>query len=491
MLQRKRAGGLESRFATEAIVAELSEPPRLPKLIGPGVILLATAVGSGEILFWPGITTTYGFQFVWLIAAALLFQYVLNTEFERYTLATGEAVVSGYVRISPAFRYVFLAAAILPWVWPGWATGGAQAIQWLFGGEVRWIASATLVTIGLLLTSSRLVYRAVEAAQTWMVAYILIVLILAAALVVRPDVLLQAAGGLTQSPLPLPEGLATSTLLAALVFCGAGGTINLAASNWVRDKGFGLGALAPKIVNPLTGASEASGGGVYRFEASESNIRRWRIWWRLARREQQITFLLGSMLGLALPMLIAFALLGRGELGVGTDAVRAQANLLGGLEGGWARVAFILAVAAIFLTSALGVLDHAARLAASLLVGGGAESRQGRSRWRSESGVYFLVLWAMIAFGLIVLLGLDVADPPALLTLAGALSGIVMFVYSGLTLWLNVKMRHAFDRLDPRFGNDNPFRMSPLRILAVAAATLLFGILSFAVIQDAAAKAFG
>lgn len=477
-------------FAAEAISAPLPEPPRFGKLIGPGVILLATAVGSGEILFWPGITSTYGFQFLWLVIAALIFQYVLNTEFVRYTLATGEPVVNGYTRLWPGFRYVFLAAAILPWLWPGWATGGAQALQWLFGGEVRWIATASLLAIGLLLTGGRQVYRALEAAQTWMVVYILGVLILTALVVVQPDVLATAGAGLARSPLPLPEGLAPATLLAALVFCGAGGTINLATSNWVRDKGFGLGALAPRIVNPMTGALQATGSALYRIDSGPDSRRRWAAWWRIGRREQQLTFLSGSILGLALPMLIASELVGRRNLGVGTDAVHAQARMLGSGVGAWLEIMFTIAVAAIFLTSALGVLDHSARLAASLLVPKTGKPSAG-SRWRSESGLYFVVLWSMIAFGIFVLLGLNVSDPPTLLTLAGALSGIVMFLYSGLTLWLNAKMRGAYALLDPAFGADNPFRMSPARTVAVAAATLLFGVLSIAVVQDVVTRAFG
>ncbi|OHB26226.1 MAG: hypothetical protein A2790_19855 [Phenylobacterium sp. RIFCSPHIGHO2_01_FULL_69_31] len=457
--------------------------------MGPGVILIATAVGSGEILFWPGIVANYGFQFVWLILTALTCQYVLNTEFVRYTLATGEPVVAGYVRLWRGFRWVFLAATILPWVWPGWATGGAQALQWLFGGEVRWIAAASLVIIGLLLSSTRLVYRALETAQAWMIGYVLVVLALVTALVVRPDTLAVAAGGLARSPLPFPPDLALPTLLAALVFCGAGGTINLATSNWARDKGFGLAAHASKIVNPLTGATQATGTALFRLTAEPGQAALWRRWWALARREQQVTFLLGGAFGLTAPMLIAYAMVGEKGLGVGLDAVRAQAQQLGAQFGAWLQVGFVIAVAAIFLTSALGVLDHAARLAASLLAQPKERLEPEPGRWRTESGLYFLVLWGLIAVGLVILLGFNVADPPALLTIAGALSGIVMFVYAALTLVLNIRMRRAMDRIEPALGGDNPFRMSWPRTLFLTVGVALYGALSIAVIQDALAKA--
>ena len=41
-------------------VRELPEPLPLGKLIGASVILLATALGSGELLIWPYITTQAG-----------------------------------------------------------------------------------------------------------------------------------------------------------------------------------------------------------------------------------------------------------------------------------------------------------------------------------------------------------------------------------------------------------------------------------------------
>ena len=41
-------------------VRELPEPLPLGKLIGASVILLATALGSGELILWPYITTQAG-----------------------------------------------------------------------------------------------------------------------------------------------------------------------------------------------------------------------------------------------------------------------------------------------------------------------------------------------------------------------------------------------------------------------------------------------
>jgi hypothetical protein len=95
-------------------VRELPEPVPLGKLIGASVILLATALGSGELLIWPYITTQAGVGLLWLATLGFLSQYFLNMEIERYTLATGETAVTGFSRFWKPWGIVFVLGAILP-----------------------------------------------------------------------------------------------------------------------------------------------------------------------------------------------------------------------------------------------------------------------------------------------------------------------------------------------------------------------------------------
>jgi hypothetical protein len=55
--------------------------------------------------------------------------------------------------------------------------------------------------------------------------------------------------------------LELAVLLGALAYAGAGGTNNLVVSNWIRDKGFGMGLYAPRVVSPITGEDEAAPSG--------------------------------------------------------------------------------------------------------------------------------------------------------------------------------------------------------------------------------------
>ena len=51
--------------------------------------------------------------------------------------------------------------------------------------------------------------------------------------------------------------MTAAVIAGAIAFAGSGGCGNLAVSNWVRDKGMGMGHYIPRIVSPMTGEQEA------------------------------------------------------------------------------------------------------------------------------------------------------------------------------------------------------------------------------------------
>src|SRR5688500_20356936 len=81
---------LPSKYLPAATYRDLPEPRGLRKYMGASVIILATALGSGELILWPYITTQVGLALVWLSVVGISVQFFLNMEIERYTLATGE-----------------------------------------------------------------------------------------------------------------------------------------------------------------------------------------------------------------------------------------------------------------------------------------------------------------------------------------------------------------------------------------------------------------
>lgn len=432
------ASEISSQYLPPVTYKDLPEPLPLKKVIGPSVLLLAGSIGSGEFVLWPYISTQTGLALVWLATIGILTQYYLNMEITRYTLATGETAVTGFTRLWKHWSWLFIIMAVVPWMWPGWATGSSTALTYAFGlseGAVVPITIASLVLIGIVLTVSPVVYRTVEKIQFFLVALILIFMLYIVFGLLTGDSWAALLSGFTTEIPDIPKAIGTiptALLLGAIAFAGAGGVMNLAQSNWVRDKGLGMGAHLPKIVSPITGQETTQAAIGYFFPQDEANLRRWKGWWRVADREQFLTFFVLGLLAIMLFMMLAFTYVGVGSTAQNFDFVRLLGENLSTKVASWAGPAFWLTGVVVLLSTNLTVLDMIGRIVADILK---TNWLRDSKKW-SESRLYFLVVWLMVVFGSGILLA-GVSQPLLLLVIASALNGLVMFVYSVLLIRLN------------------------------------------------------
>ena len=142
---------------------DIPDPLPLSKVLGPSVILAGLGVGSGEYIIWPFIASTAGLGLLWAAVVSVTIQYFLNMEIERYTLATGETAVAGFVRFWKPWGVLFCLFAILPNMWPGWGTSGVTIFTFLIGGgNVPYITvgmATFLMLLALAVTSNRFSIR--------------------------------------------------------------------------------------------------------------------------------------------------------------------------------------------------------------------------------------------------------------------------------------------------------------------------------------------
>ncbi len=439
---------------------DLPEPSPLRRMIGPSVILAGLSIGSGEFVLWPRLTAEWGFVLFWACWVGVTIQFFLNMEIERWTLATGESAVVGFVRLSRAFVPVFLVCGTVPWIWPGWATGAATLLSWQIDAPINATAVAGLIACGLILSLGPVVYRTVEAIQLVLVAGIFTSLVVLAAVVVSADTVREFAAGAVQFG-RIPDGVEIPMLLGALAFAGAGGSVNLAQSNYIKDKGYGMGRWIGRLTSPFTGRDEAVSEVGIGFEGTEDNLARWRVWWRRTNMEHFLSFYLLCLLSLALFCLLAGTLLEPGaSVSEGFGFIRDEARELERRFGPMGSGVFLgLGIAVLFSTE-LALLDAVARVAADLLKVGYFGSHP-----VSVSRLYFGVVWAMIAFGILVIAsGFD--QPLLLIVLSASLNGLVMFLYSGLLLWMNWTSFRG------------PLRPHPIRLLALLGSLVFFGYFS-------------
>ena len=452
--------------------AEMPPAPRSWwRIVGPGIVAAGVGLASGEFILYPYIASQVGLVFIWAAAIGLITQYFINMEIERYTLATGETVLTGFSRIGRHWGLVFALLAILANLWPGWATGAATLLTFLVGGEVRLIAIALLVAIGLILTLSPVVYRALERTQMLKVACVGGLIVAAILFAIPGDLWGRAPALAADVQIPAAQ-LGWPLLLGALAYAGAGGGQNLCQSNWIRDKGFGMGVHAPKIVSPLTGEPVADAGTGWQFDPHPEAMRRWRAWWRFANIEQLATFVAISFVTILFTSLLAYATLsGRTDLPRDIGFLKIEAATLSTRVGPWFGTLFLAVGAFSLFAAALGIVDYTARLTADVL-------RTSYTKRSSESMLYAGIVWAMVLVG-IAIIGSGLDQPLILLVIAGCVAAFMMFVYSALLIVLNRRL------LAPEI------RPAAYRIGVLVWAVGLFGILSVITIIDQAKKLIG
>ena len=375
-------------------------------------------------------------MFLWAAVVGVTMQFFVNMEIERYTLATGQTAITGFSRLWKPWGLILVLLALLATSWPGWATSAATIATFAFGGgDPVVIAVAALLAIGATLTSSPVVYQTVERLEFLKVGALLVFIAIALFAAIGGS----AYGDTTKTVTSFgafPSEVDLAILVGALAAAGAGGANNLVQSNWIRDKGFGMGHYAPRIVSPITGEEEAAPSGQqYRFPGDAANMARWREWWRRANLEQFFSFAVIATLSITVFSLIAYStVFGNPDLPdeSGFDFISLEADALDARVGDWFGTMFLVIGTVSLFAAALGIVDYVSRLVADVIrVGYAGDS----ARW-TESRIYFAVVWTMVIFGITILaLGFD--QPLVLVTISTVLGGAIMFIYSILLVITN------------------------------------------------------
>lgn len=452
---------------------DLPEPIGWKQMIGPSILILGASIGSGEYVLWPYLTAHYGFVIWWACMLGILTQYFVNMEIERWTLATGECSVISYCRLSKHWAWAFLIMTAVPWAWPGWATGAAMSLSFMIGGNYVVYAILGLIAVGIAISAGPVVYNTVERLQEVMV----VVMIGLSVMFFLITFKMAAIGAMVAGTLRvgyMPEGISLPLLLGAIAYAGAGGALNLAQSNYIRDKGYAMGKYVGRITSPITGKPEPIPSTGFFFEPTEDNMRKWSGWWKAANWEHFITFFVLGGLSLILLSLISYnTVYGLEGLGKGFDFIRNEGIEIGKLYGPFMKNIFWLMGVFILFTTELGVMDIVARVCTDII----------KVNWLRESeisdrAVYFIILWIEIAFGIIIILS-GINKPLVLLVIGACLNGIVMFLYSMLLLWFN-------NKVIPK-----QLAMGKARFIALVWASGFYGYFTFAVLKSQIPKLFG
>ncbi len=415
--------------------------------------MLGASIGSGEFLLGPAAFVRYGLTMLWVAVCAMVLQTLFNQELMRYTLATGEPAVTGFMRTRPragVWAWFYAMLYLLQVGWPAWAGTAAGAFFFLFAKRLSVAADAAIVyNIGvvlflvcvIILLVGRRIERTLEYLNWILVACILTGFVVLALRFAGASTWLDALFGLFgYSPsqgkfIFIPEGADYFLIGAFAGYSGAGGVINITLSNWARDRGYGMGGVAGYIPSAVGGKKTELAHTGFRFEGSAEEMAKWRGWWRIVRADQWGIFFVGALLGMVLPAVLYVTFLEPGTdiRGYGIAAALAQAMVGAGapLLGG----AVALIGAWVLFKTQLDVLEGLARSLTDILWTGSKRVRE----WRDGDvrKVYYSVLILLVVWGVV---ALRLAQPIFLLQLGANVGGAVLCIASLHLFYINTRL---------------------------------------------------
>ena len=366
-------------------------------------------------------------------------QYFINQEVARYTLATGESFFTASARMTKWFVPFWFFSALLLYIWPGWASAIGTTLYALFGfgTHIAW-ARAALMIVLVLTFSGRVAYHVLERSLKVMVPTFFILLVIISFYNLDAAIITEALKGVVSFGF-IPDNIDFSILLGAVVFSGAGGMLNLCVGLWYRDKQNGMGEYAGRIMNPITGRSEAIPATGFIFPDTKESTRKWKGWMRYMFVDQGIIFLLVGFITLLLLSINAYAVLApRGIVPEGLEIAVVQAHIFGEH---WGPVGYdmFLAMAFLMLFSVMWtVIDALTRMTSDMLytnarVGPFMESLS-RIRHYSLGRLYYTIITLVVVLGMIIL---PWKQPLVLLTISAVLGGLTMAIYVPILLYIN------------------------------------------------------
>lgn len=426
----------------------------LLKMVGPGVVMAGLAIGSGELIMWPWITSVVGAQLLWAAAIGIFLQLWVNIEIGRWSVVTGESPFTGMARVIKLVVYLFVFVIFVGKFLPGWARETGVALRDLVFGPNHdsppwlWTALVFALVAGILF-GPKVIYTAVERCIMGLIVVIVVGLMYVVWEIGSVDVFVAMGKGIVNlfsfPDFPVDvlaedgsvrDQLTFNRFFGAVVFAGAGGLGNLYYAYYLREKNIGMGARMPSLMSPAHRHESKDTPTGYLYEETQENRRRFKDWFRYVVVDQTVCFwILGSF---TMFLFVFGALAVLHPIGLVPDRgslVWDLATILEGSMGTFGRYLFLIVGMAALFSTQLGGVDGGSRIFSDLLH---SNFRWGR-RIKLETWYLILVATTMVVgvfsvwfFGKYDIAGLD------FLFIAALMSGFVMAIYVPMILYMNL-----------------------------------------------------
>ena len=426
----------------------------LVKMMGPGIVMAGLAIGSGELIMWPWITSIVGAQLLWAAAIGIFLQLWINIEIGRWSIVTGESPFTGMVRVIKTIVYVWVFMIVVGKFLPGWARETGIALRDLIFGPGHssppWVWTAIVfAAVAAILFGPKVIYQAVERSIMFLIVVIVVGLIYVVWEIGSKDLFMAMWDGVTNifdfPDFPVPvladdgsirDELSFSRFFGAVVFAGAGGLGNLYYAYYLREKGIGMGARMPTLMSAAHKHETKEMDAGYLYPETEENQKRFRDWFRYVVTDQVLFFwLLGSF---TMFLFIFGALAVLHPIGLVPDRgslVWDLASILEESMGTSGRYLFLVVGMAALFSTQLGGVDGGSRIFSDLL-----HTNFKFGKWFKLEQWYLILVSTTMIIGTFSVWFFEKYDIAGLdfLFISALIGGFAMAVYVPLLLYMNL-----------------------------------------------------
>jgi hypothetical protein len=500
---------------------ELPEPKPLrwrnwASFLGPGIVMMGIQIGGGEWLLGPAVTAKYGGGLMWIATVAIVLQVFYNMECGRYALYCGEPVFTGFMRCKPfpGFWVGLMMLLNISALVPGLSTHGAAMIASLILdrpptkadlGLVVPLAYACLFAVAFPVVMGGKVYNILQWVMTAKIAIVLGFCFGMGVTCVSAANWWNVGSGFFQFgnvPVAASDGgeklenlftywwangefplISTTSLIVIGAFAGyagGGGLANSTYSNFVRDKGWGMGSQVGAIPSVVGGRAVTLSHVGKVFPINEDNLQRWRGWWRYIWTDQVLVWGPGCFVGMALPALLSLqfashSTITQEQMSVAQAIVTADGIRNSGFAPFLAKILWIAALFTglmVMLPSQMSILDDFSRRWTDAIW---SANTRVRGTWRADQvkWIYYsilasYVLWSFVCAFLF-------SNAPKLMTdFIANFNNLAIGVTAFQILWINHRLLPAPIR--PRWYQSVGLAMCGLFYLGLAAMVFRFKI---------------
>ncbi len=444
----------------------IREPPRslgqALREIGPGLILAASIVGTGELINTTSLGAKAGFSLLWLILLSCVIKVFVQVELGRYAITHGQTTLAAFDTL-PGPRF---GTSWICWLWLFMvlatqaqiaamegtvgqaahmafpdasdavaATAGRIVPEWgtflQSRKEYFWASLTTLAAIVLLLSGG---YRRLEKVTTVLVALVTLFTVASVAVLQWTQFRIHARdleGGLR---LAVPTA-AVALAFSAFGITGVGASELVAYPYWCIEKGYA------RAVGPRT----PDGGWEHRA----------RGWTRVMQLDAWFSMVVFTVATVAFYLLGAAVLHPQGLDPKGPEMIPTLSHMyLHPLQGkplagfrAWTRVGFLLGAWAVLFKTLYVATAANSRLTADFLHLSGLWTQHG-PRARERTVRAFCIGYPILALGLYY----ASREPGGLIKIGGIAQALMLPLISGATLYL--KQRDSDHRVAASFLSD-------------------------------------